>query len=160
MEWHFLSKGFLLRGNVLDKKLLFFFSVNCLLTKSFPASVSWPTGRLDSLLAFFFTVFWQPQEPLAHLLVLLVSDVVQVPVQIWWLCPGMVTPRRVKRLGVALCFQQASLVPHLHSVGYGKDVSPALRVGSAAVWLHSGGAFVKIYMCRAPILGGKSVSRS
>lgn len=58
MEWHFLSKGFLLRGNVLDKKLLFFFSVNCLLTKSFPASVSWPTGRLDSLLAFFFTVFW------------------------------------------------------------------------------------------------------
>lgn len=64
----------------------------------------------------------------------------------------------MKGRGLALCVQQTTLVPH--SVGNGKGHSPPPRVSSAAAQLCSGGAFVRIYVRRAPISGEKSVRRS
>lgn len=50
--------------------------------------------------------------------------------------------------------------PLVQSMDCTRSASTALHVGCAAAQLCSGEAFVRIYVCRTPILGGKCVSRS
>lgn len=123
--------------------------------------MSWPTGRPGSLLALLFAVC-----------VLVATRALSSsagPVGLSHCagsCAGLVavprggdTTQGEKARGGTPLSTSIACAPRAHW-GLWKDVGPALRVGSAAAWLRSGGAFVKIYVCWAPILGGKSVSRS